>query len=70
MSSETTPGIVKKKPWLRDWFYLGTRGGEPPEEMPWIFYMTHLFVDLCVATIEQVIAAFGKFAKDKLSVVR
>lgn len=47
--------------WPTTWFAKATSGGKP-----WVFYMTHDFIEHCLTTADQVLTAFGEFARDEL----
>ena len=47
--------------WPGSWFATSTIAGKP-----WIFYLTNEFIEHCLTTTEQVLAAFGAFARDEI----
>ena len=51
--------------WPTTWFSKATSGGSP-----WIFYMTHEFIEHCLSTAERVLTAFGEFVRDEIVVKR
>lgn len=52
---------IDKSKWPATWFMTATSGGDP-----WIYYMSDEFIDHCMKTIDNVITAFGEFARDNL----
>lgn len=46
--------------WPTEWFQRASH-----DEQPWIFYMSHAFVDECQMTFEKVIGAFCELVKQK-----
>jgi len=47
--------------WPADWFAKATIG-----EKPWIFYLTDTFINLCLATVDEIIAGIGAFCNKEL----
>lgn len=49
---------IRDSNWQPDWFARATRGSDP-----WIFYMSALFIEHCLTTIDQVIVGLGAFVR-------
>ncbi|MDR3483926.1 MAG: hypothetical protein P4M05_03335 [Bradyrhizobium sp.] len=49
---------IRDSNWPSDWFARATRGGDP-----WIFYMSELFIEHSLTTIDQVIDGLGAFVR-------
>ncbi len=49
---------IRDTNWPSDWFARATRGGDP-----WIFYMSEIFIEHCLTTIDQVIEGLGAFVR-------
>lgn len=46
--------------WRPEWFLKSTSAGKP-----WIFYMSSIFIDQCIVTIEDILAGAGAYLRQK-----
>ena len=52
---------ITNEAWPNDWFAKATSDGKP-----WVFYLSKVFIEHCLATIEKVLDAFSVLVRDEL----
>lgn len=52
---------IKDAGWPSDWFARATT-----DDKPWVFYLTDMFIDHCLTTIDQTIKGIGAFCNKEL----
>lgn len=52
---------ITKDQWPSGWFAKATSGGSP-----WVFYLTEVFLDHCLATVDRIIDGIGGYVLERL----